>query len=144
MAAFCDYLSPIADSCRKLIPGVKILMTVDQTSHLRGRIMWETVRSYTFYDGITPHIYITPKNYSELATQLKARLTQYGNTPLYITEWNWNYPSDDSNMKYTGYEFEPFRRDFINELKKYPNVKAAMFHTWWMGISSYGWLKDEK
>jgi hypothetical protein len=143
MQAFCNYLAPIADSCRKLVKGVKILMTVDQTSHLRGRIMWDVVKNYTFYDGITPHLYLKANSYAELQTVINNRLAPFKGYDIWVTECNYYYGQNDSGTTWPSYVQSKFRFDMIDILKKNRDVKAVMYHTWWMGVSSYGWLKEK-
>lgn len=145
MQAFMDYLKPIADSVRKIIPGVKILMTVDNTSHIRGRTMWSVVSrpQNQWYDGITPHIYFQAKNRKEVEQHIRQRLQPYGDVPIYITEYNYDFGTNDQGKKWPEYVFKGFRQDCMDVFKAIPQVKAAMFHTWWAGLSSYGYIVSD-
>lgn len=145
MQAFMDYLKPIADSVRKIIPGVKILMTVDNTTHLRGRTMWSVVSkpSNRWWDGITPHLYFQANSRKEVEDFIKQRLAPYGNVPVYITEFNYEFGTNDEGKKWNPYVFSGFRNDCFAAFKSLPNVKAAMFHTWWSGVSSYGYIIEK-
>ena len=126
MHRFVKWLEDLVPLLRKRYPNATILMTVDHpTQHLRGRWMWDVVRSYSFYDGITPHLYPDVKNKSALTKWIDDRLKPFGNVPIYVTEWNFHH---DSGTPYNG-----FYADFIQHLKGYRSVKMAMRHTLWAG-----------
>ena len=126
MHRFVKWLEELVPLIRKRYPHATILMTVDHPrQHLRGRWMWDVVGSYSFYDGITPHLYPDVKLPSQLKPWIDARLKPFGNAPLYITEWNYHYDS--------GNPWASFHDDFLRIIKGYPNVKMAMRHTLWAG-----------
>ena len=92
-----DYLQPIADSVRKVLPKAKILATVDNTTHLRGRLLFDVVKQYKFYDALTPHIYIQAGSSADVNRQVSARLAQYKGYKLWVTEFNYDFGTNDSN-----------------------------------------------
>jgi hypothetical protein len=129
MHKWLKWLEELTPMLRKRYPHAKILMTVDHpATHLRGRWMWDVVRSYAFYDGVTPHLYPNVKNVKELTAWIDQRLKPLGNTTVYITEWNYHYDS--------GQPWGTFHFDFLNIVSRYPNVKMAMRHCLWAGDSN--------
>lgn len=124
MHRYLNWQSQLVPLLRKRYPNTTILMTVDHpTQHMRGRLMWDVVRSYNFYDGITPHLYPDVRNVTQLRQWIDARLKPFGHVPIYITEWNYHYDS--------GNPWATFHDDFINHVKTYSNVKMVMRHTLW-------------
>jgi hypothetical protein len=131
MNRFLDYLEKTADSVRKIIPGVVILQTVDATTHLRGRWLWEEVQKRKYFDGITPHIYVKASNRNELQQQINARLNMYGGQyPIYVTEFNYAAGNNcDNNNPPEYFKSKQFIHDGVDIFLKDRRVKLVAVHT---------------
>jgi hypothetical protein len=141
---FLDYLEMVSVEVRKIIPSVTILQTVDQTSHLRGKWIWDEVQKRRYYDGITPHIYLRASGKADLERQLQQRLNQYaGSKPIYVTELNYDFGSDCAGGNPPAYvKSKQFIHDGVSYLIRQPQVKAVMVHTLWHGdLDCNGYLR---
>lgn len=138
MNRFMIYLKDITEKIRQKLPNALVLCTVDNPSlHLRGRWMFDVVKSFSFYDGVTCHIYPKTKNTTETNSVVDQYLNPIKNAKLTqnVTEWNFHYDS--------GSPYDTFHKDMISRMK-FHGVRIAMRHSLWAGNNNpftYGWIK---
>jgi len=140
---FLKYLENIAKQIKQKYPKIKLGISIDSNTHLRGRMITEELKKFNFYDAVCPHIYITPVNKSQTESMVKARIdhAKTFKKEIWVTEFNWAYGDNDEGVDWGKYHDNFFREDIINALEK-NGVTLAAFHTIWAGRSSYGWLQN--
>lgn len=141
MRDFLAYLDVIAYKIKKRYPNIKIALSTDNNTHMRGRLLTEVIQEFRFYDIICPHIYIKATNKTDLENQVRQRLNHakvYGRE-IWVTEFNWDYGANDSGQAQGAYHDNFFKTDMLQALDKF-GAHAGFFHTLWSGRSSYGFV----
>lgn len=145
MREFHIYLAGIAKQVRKRYPHVKIAISIDDDSHLRGKWLSEVTKEFSFYDIVTPHIYISPRDKKELNTIVNKRLSHAKSfkKEIWVTEWNWSYGANEFTSDQGYYKDVSFDSHMLSAFKS-NDVKGAFKHTMWAGRSAYGQLPYEE
>lgn len=141
MREFHQYLESITKQLRKRYPSAKIAISIDDDSHLRGKWLSEVTKEFSFYDIVTPHIYISPRDKKELNAIVNKRLSHAKSfkKEIWVTEWNWSYGANEFTSDQGYYKDVYFDSHMLSAFKS-NDVKGAFKHTMWAGRSAYGQL----
>ena len=143
MRRYLNYLEPIADSVRKLLPNAVIILGTDKLGTMRGNLMYQVVQEYDFYDAIDLHIYIKPKNRAETESIVANIIRPFNfKVPFYVMECNYQY---ETGKTYPAYIDGTFKDDLLRAILK-NGAEGVMFHTLWYrwfesDKGGYGWVK---